>query len=137
MRFVKTLLVSVIVMLPIAGAATAADWTTTEEAVNANNVCGGVNKGGVCWLFDIVEDSSTISVRECTAFTIMVYGTGASIMPQACDDRSCTKPENMLSAVLTGDSPTTFLASTAPFEYVRIDWTAGGAAPTVSIKCSK
>lgn len=118
--------------LSLAGDASAADWTKTEDGTKT---CSRVKNPGSCWLKEIAADSSVIAISECLPWTIHVYGTGASIMPQTCSDASCTLAENLLAAVLTGDSPNTFVTSTAPFELLRIDWTAGGAAPTVVIKC--
>ena len=133
MKFIRLAIATVLLMMA-ADAAAAADWTTTEAG---SVVCSKVKPVGICWLKDIAEDSSVISVRECGSITIMVYGTGVSIMPQSCDDSSCTKAENLLAAVLDGDSPDTFMTSTAPMEFIRIDWTNSGSAPTISLKCGK
>ncbi len=135
MQFVKNI-IAISCLLLAAGAAIAADWTTTASGSAS---CTKLNQDGVCWLTNIAADSSAISVRSCATVTVMVYGTGASIMPQACDDRACTNPENLLAAVLTGDSPNTFLGSLIPIEYIRIDWTTDGAGDTndVSIKCGR
>lgn len=130
-----TIAIALFVVLGASSLADAADWTTTEAG---SVVCSAVKPPGICWLKDIAADSSVISVRACPSMTIMVYGTGADIMPQACDDTSCTKAEDLLATALTGDSPNTFLTSAGvPLELVRIDWTSGGAAPTVSIKCGR
>ncbi len=129
--FAITLALTLIVM---SGSARAADWTTED---GGSVSCGALKADGVCWLSAIAADSSAIVIRTCKTWTIMVYGTGANIMPQTCTDTSCGTVEDLLGSGLTGDSPNTFLASALPFEIVRIDWTAGGAAPTVSIKCGR
>ncbi len=116
----------------IAGAASAADWTT-EDGGSAK--CSVVNQDGTCWLSAISEDSSAITVSKCAKWVITVYGTGASVMPQACTTKACAAAEDLLASVLTGDSPDTYLASTYGWDYVRIDWTSGN--PTISIKCGR
>ncbi len=130
-----TIAIALFVVLGASSLADAADWTTTE----AGSVgCAALRPDGICWQKEIVADTSVIVVRECGSITIMVYGTGADIMPQSCTDTSCTKAEDLLAAALTGDSPNTFMTSDGtPLELVRIDWTSGGAAPTVSIKCGR
>ncbi len=125
----KYLIISVLTFV-CAGVASAADWTTTETG---NTSCGAIRPGGTCYLTSIGEDSSVISVKACKNWTIVVYGTGVSVMPQACTDTSCSATENLLAAVLTGDSPNTFVTSSATFDLVRIDHTSG--TPTISITC--
>ncbi len=125
-------LLAILFALTLAGSATAADWTRSD---GGSSRCKGIKPDGTCWLTDISEDSSVISVRSCKSWTIVVYGTGADIMPQSCTDSTCATAENLLAASLTGDSPNTFVVSDASFSLVRIDWTAGGAAPTVAIQC--
>jgi len=123
-------------LLLAAGAAIAADWTTTASGSAS---CTKLNQDGVCWLTDISADSSAISVRSCATVTVQVYGTGAKIMPQSCDDRDCTQAEDLLTAVLTGDGGARFMGSLIPIEYIRIDWTTDGAGDNndVSIKCGR
>jgi hypothetical protein len=139
MRFIKIAIVTTALML-LAGSASAADWTTEDAVADGTNSCTKLNQDGICYLKDIAADSSAISIRECATWTVTVYGTAANIMPQSCKDSACASAavrEDLLATALTGDSPNTFVASVAPFEFVRIDWTAGGAAPTVTIKCGR
>jgi len=131
MRYLNIAIAALVLLL--AGGASAADWTTVD---GGSVSCTSLKKDGICWQSAIAADSSAISVRLCKTLTIVVYGTGADIMPQTCTNRACTTAEDLLSTALTGDSPNMFMTSGAsPWELVRIDWTAGGAAPTVSIKC--
>ena len=131
MRYLNIAIAAYVLML--AGSASAADWTTTD---GGSTSCTALRKDGICWQSAIAADSSAISVRLCKTLTITVYGTGADIMPQACTDSTCATAEDLLSTALTGDSPNMFMTSGAsPWEIVRVDWTAGGDPPTVSIKC--
>lgn len=135
MQFAKRTL-AISFLLLAATAAFAADWTITESG---SSVCSKLKIGGICWLTDISADSSAISTRECGSITVQVYGTGASIMPQSCDDSDCTQAEDLLTAVLTGDGAARFFGSLIPIEFIRIDWTTDGAGDNndVSIKCGR
>ena len=116
----------------------AADWTVDDAAASGTNSCHALRPGGVCWLMDIAADSTAIIIGECKKVIITVYGTAADIMPQDCKDFACAADadrEDMLATALTGDSPNTGVVLLAPPEILRIDWTAGGAAPTIKIKC--
>lgn len=136
MRFVK-LVIATSLLLLAAGAASAADWTTSD---GGSTVCTALQTDGVCWQSAIAADSSAINVRQCNKVSIVVYGTGADIMPQACTDDTCSTAEPLLAAAstLTGDAPNTFVVLTAMLsDWLNLDWTSGGAAPTVSIKCAR
>jgi len=133
MRYVRLALL-VGFMLAVSSVAGAADWTTEDGGTDS---CKVVKPDGVCYLTAIAADSSAVNIRQCPAFSVTVYGTGASIMPQTCTDSTCATAEDLLSAVLTGDSPNAFVTSEITFDFIRIDWTAGGAAPTVVIKCGR
>jgi hypothetical protein len=128
------LAIATLFALLVAGAASAADWTTED---GGSQSCTKIQLDGVCWLSGITEDSSAIFLRGCATFTIQVYGTGADIMPQTCTDKNCGTTEDLLATSLTGDSPNAAAFSKYPYDFIRIDWTAGGAAPTVSIKCGR
>lgn len=136
MKIMKLAIATLFALL-VAGSASAADWTTIDGGALPATKCTKVLLGGVCWLTEIDEDSSAIFLRGCDKFTITVYGTGADIMPETCSDKNCTRSEPLLSTSLTGDAPVTLAFSKYPVGFVRIDWTAGGAAPTVSIRCGR
>lgn len=125
-------LLTILFALTLAGSATAADWTRSESG---SRTCGKISVAETCWLTDIDEDSSVIRLNDCKTWTLFVYGTGADIMPQSCTNSTCATAEDLLSASLTGDSPNTFVVSPVAVGLIRIDWTAGGAAPTVSLTC--
>ena len=133
MRTLK-IAIATLFLLVLAGTASAADWMTED---GGSVVCAAIRPGGICWLSGITEDSSAIVLQDCATLTIMVYGTAASIMPRTCTDTACGTAEPLLAAVLDGDATDTFMMSSGPLKIVDIDWTAGGAAPTVSIMCGR
>ena len=133
MTTLRTVLL-IFALLCVPGSVGAADWTTED---GGSTSCSTLRVDGVCYLTGITEDSSSINIRSCEAWSITVFGTGASIMPQVCNDKSCTKAEDLLATALTGDSPNTFVTSEIAWDFIRIDWTSGGAAPDVHIKCGR
>ena len=131
MRFIRSLIITACLVAAPA-IANAADWTTTESG---SATCSVIRGNGICWLEDVGENSSAISVRQCSKLTVMVYGSGVSVMPEVCNDSSCTSSEALLANALTGDSPNTFMTSVAPFNFIRINWSSG--TPTISIQCGR
>ena len=135
MKTIRLLVILAALLVPV-GAWAGTDWTTTEDG---SAVCTSLRENGICWLTDIGADSNAINVRSCAKVGIMVYGTAVQVMPQSCVDRACAATadrEDLLAAVLTGDSPNTFVTiSTMLFDLLRIDWTSG--TPTISIKCGR
>lgn len=118
-------------MIVAAGVSSAADWTTLE---GGSAVCTKIRQDGTCWVETAGENSSAMSVGECPRWTIVVWDTGASVMPQGCTDKTCSTAEDLLANPLTGDSPNTFLTSTVPFNFVRL---STASSVTVTIKCGR
>lgn len=129
----KATLLALILILIVAAAGTvmAEDWTTTEAG---SVVCSKLKPVGICWIATAGANTSAISLRSCSSWTVMVYGTGVSVMPQSCDDSSCTKAEDLLPTALTGDSPNTYMTSAAPMEFIRL---VTSDSITASIKCGR
>ena len=131
MRFIRSLIIAACLVAAPA-IANAADWYTGENATGA--VCTALRQDGVCYVETAGATTSTISVRVCASWAVVVYATGASVMVEACTDSACTSSEPLLATALTGDSPNTFVTSTMPVDFIRL---TGGSSVTVSIKCGR
>ena len=118
-------------LLAPSGAAIAADWMTTE---GGSVVCTKVNADGTCWVATAAETTSAISVQQCAKWTVTVYGTATSVMPQTCTDSACGTAEDLLTTGLTGAGSLIFAHSDAPFNFIRL---VTGDTVTVSIKCGR
>ena len=113
------------------GTALAADWMTTE---GGSLICHKVNSDGTCWVQTGTETSSAISVQQCAKWTITVYGSATSVMPQTCTDSACGTVEDLLTTGLTGGGALVFAWSDAPHNFVRL---VTSDNVLVSIKCGR
>ncbi len=98
-----------------AGEASAADWASEQ-----GGVCKNLKPGRTCYIATAGENSSVLSVGECSFWSLTTFGTPTSVMLQACSDSSCTESKDLLSTGLTGASPNNFVTAGAPWRFIRL-----------------
>lgn len=126
-----TIAIALFVVLGASSLADAADWTTT---LGGSAVCGALRPDGICYVATGGAATSAISVRLCSTWTLVVYGTGVTVTPQSCTDSACGTVEPIFATALTGDAPNNLAGSLIPFELIRL---ATSDSVTVSLKCGR
>ena len=116
-------------LMVVSSAASAADWTGSADG---SDTVTRVKPPAIVYLATGGETSSVLNIRECSRFSIVVYGTGASVMPVTCRTSACTESEDLLDAALTGDTTNRFMGSVVPFELIRLVTTS---SVNVALKC--
>jgi len=134
MKALRLLVTIGLFLFASAGTALAANWTTTEGGSVTTDICTKVNADGVCWVQTDSEDSASIFVGQCASWTITVYGTATSVMPQTCTDSDCGTAENLITTGLTGGGSLVFASSVVPFNFIKL---VTGDNVLVSIKCGR
>ena len=117
-------LVALGLLMVVADAASADPWTFNSDGTGDSV---GVVAPGQTVYVDTNRSgtggaaSSAVNVSRCSTITIIVFGTSASVMPEACLTSACTSNEDLISTALTGDTTNRYMASVVPFTYVRVD----------------
>jgi hypothetical protein len=110
-------------LLMAASSVQAADWY--QGPGETGRVVTTPSPGQTIYISTAGAPSSLVSVRRCQRWTITVFGSGASVMPQACwsnaDCATSGTNEDLIATALTGDTTNRFMSSIVPFQWIRLD----------------